>query len=440
MLAVVLAVLGSVQASASLPWLGQPVTAWTPSDLPVFPTSAAVSPAGTVLYVLANNGLIYEYSTTTGKYIGGFGGFGHGAGEFFQPKALTVDPYANIWVADTGNGRVVKLSPSGKQLLSIAMPQPIGVAAGTAEVYALSGLLRAVAERSWAGKDVGGYIATFPSGFSFASNYGSPTNSAVAIAADNAGHSAVVGTVSQRLEDGDRSSCKSPLSTLDPLPDPLVAPAETVFDDHGNALRESYPLDAGAICWTDNPVRWSYGLTGRQGLGIAVDPVSGEMYATTSEGSGPVDGDPVAGPQRPGERHAGAGAGGRHRDGDLHAERPADADQDGDDRRVGSVRRAVRATRPSRLVGLGSLGRRRGAQRRDRAVLHAALRLRLAGEADRRGRAGPAVTHAHRNAFSNMCRKPPAGVKRPRCAAAEHAEAARCPRQAESRRGRGRRA
>jgi hypothetical protein len=52
-------------------------------------------------------------------------------------------------------------------------------------------------------------------------------------------------------------------------------------------MRESYPFDAGAICWTDNPVRWSYGLTGRQGLGIAVDPVSGEMYATTSEGSGP---------------------------------------------------------------------------------------------------------------------------------------------------------
>jgi DNA-binding beta-propeller fold protein YncE len=41
------------------------------------------------------------------------GGRGKGEGEFDSPTAIAVDPNGNILVADTGNGRVEKLSPNG---------------------------------------------------------------------------------------------------------------------------------------------------------------------------------------------------------------------------------------------------------------------------------------------------------------------------------------
>ncbi len=41
------------------------------------------------------------------------GGRGTGKGEFDSPTAMTVDANGNILVADTGNGRIEKFSPTG---------------------------------------------------------------------------------------------------------------------------------------------------------------------------------------------------------------------------------------------------------------------------------------------------------------------------------------
>ena len=47
------------------------------------------------------------------------GGRGTGKGQFDSPTAMAVDPNGNILVADTGNGRIEKFSPTGTFLNSI---------------------------------------------------------------------------------------------------------------------------------------------------------------------------------------------------------------------------------------------------------------------------------------------------------------------------------
>jgi DNA-binding beta-propeller fold protein YncE len=57
------------------------------------------------------------------------GGRGTGKGEFDSPTAIAVDPSGNILVADTGNGRIEKFSPTGTFVTSIGQFEaPNGVA------------------------------------------------------------------------------------------------------------------------------------------------------------------------------------------------------------------------------------------------------------------------------------------------------------------------
>ena len=57
------------------------------------------------------------------------GGRGAGKGEFDSPTAIAVDPSGNILVADTGNGRIEKFSPTGTFVTSIGQFEaPNGIA------------------------------------------------------------------------------------------------------------------------------------------------------------------------------------------------------------------------------------------------------------------------------------------------------------------------
>ena len=57
------------------------------------------------------------------------GGRGTGKGEFDSPTAMAVDPSGNILVADTGNGRIEKFSPTGTFVTSIGQFEaPNGIA------------------------------------------------------------------------------------------------------------------------------------------------------------------------------------------------------------------------------------------------------------------------------------------------------------------------
>jgi DNA-binding beta-propeller fold protein YncE len=56
------------------------------------------------------------------------GGHGSGKGQFDNPHGIAVDNQSNIFVADTGNGRIEKFSPNGSFVTSIAATDPNGVA------------------------------------------------------------------------------------------------------------------------------------------------------------------------------------------------------------------------------------------------------------------------------------------------------------------------
>jgi DNA-binding beta-propeller fold protein YncE len=56
------------------------------------------------------------------------GGHGSGRGQFDNPHGIAVDSAGNIFVADTGNGRIQKFSPNGTFVTSIATTDPNGLA------------------------------------------------------------------------------------------------------------------------------------------------------------------------------------------------------------------------------------------------------------------------------------------------------------------------
>ena len=67
------------------------------------------------------------------------GGLGTRRGKLRHPSDVAVDPWGNLWVADTGNGRVQRLTPTGKPLTSVSVPGVIAVIAGDdGTVWALS--------------------------------------------------------------------------------------------------------------------------------------------------------------------------------------------------------------------------------------------------------------------------------------------------------------
>jgi DNA-binding beta-propeller fold protein YncE len=64
------------------------------------------------------------------------GGNGSGRGQFNNPHGIAVDSAGNIFVADTGNGRIQKFSPNGTFITSIATTDPNGIAIDrAADIY-----------------------------------------------------------------------------------------------------------------------------------------------------------------------------------------------------------------------------------------------------------------------------------------------------------------
>jgi hypothetical protein len=87
--------------------LGDPAT-WKPSDVAI---------AGERLYVAdAENGQVVVLEKETGRELDRFGGFGVEESQRFLPTNLDVDSDGNLYVADSGNGRVFKFDARGKLL------------------------------------------------------------------------------------------------------------------------------------------------------------------------------------------------------------------------------------------------------------------------------------------------------------------------------------
>ncbi len=73
-----------------------------------FPYDLATGPDD-LLYIIEYGGNRLTVATFEGKLIGRYGGPGRGEGQFLTPWGVRVDPRGRVWIADTGNRRMVVL-------------------------------------------------------------------------------------------------------------------------------------------------------------------------------------------------------------------------------------------------------------------------------------------------------------------------------------------
>jgi DNA-binding beta-propeller fold protein YncE len=76
------------------------------------PTGIAVDGNGNVFVADTGNGRIEKFSST-GAFLSTIGTTGSGRGQFAQPNGIAIDRAGNIYVAEAGNHRVQKLAPDG---------------------------------------------------------------------------------------------------------------------------------------------------------------------------------------------------------------------------------------------------------------------------------------------------------------------------------------
>lgn len=119
---------------------------WSRSSTITHPPSTTPTPTVTPTMV----------TVACGSFVGEFGSAGNGAGEFFDPEAIAVDPGGNVYVADTGNHRIQKFAATGSFLLQWGsmgsangqFHSPEGIAADGAGNVFVTDLAPAAATRS----------------------------------------------------------------------------------------------------------------------------------------------------------------------------------------------------------------------------------------------------------------------------------------------------
>lgn len=77
------------------------------------PTGIAVGRSGNVWVMDSGNNRLLKLSAR-GELLHSFGGAGTASGKFAAANFITLDKHGNVYVADTGNNRIQKFSPRGK--------------------------------------------------------------------------------------------------------------------------------------------------------------------------------------------------------------------------------------------------------------------------------------------------------------------------------------
>ncbi len=128
------------------------------------PTGVAVSPTTGNFYVSdTGNNRIVEVSPT-GTLVTSWGSKGTGLGQFANPTQVVVDGHGDVWVANTADHRVDQFSPSGTYLNTVAtttpaptLSAPTGVAECAGHMYVVDEARDVVDEYSLEGE----YLAQY---------------------------------------------------------------------------------------------------------------------------------------------------------------------------------------------------------------------------------------------------------------------------------------
>lgn len=88
-----------------------------PQHAEMYPSGLETSPDGqSVVVADTGNNEVAKYSTSTGQELWRVGSVGAGGGQFENPRDIAIDAANNVYVSDTRNSRIVKLSSSGAWL------------------------------------------------------------------------------------------------------------------------------------------------------------------------------------------------------------------------------------------------------------------------------------------------------------------------------------
>ncbi|HEX5762689.1 MAG TPA: S8 family serine peptidase [Solirubrobacterales bacterium] len=87
------------------------------------PSDVAVDPEGDIWIADTGKHRILEFGTSSqhlgGELLSEIGEQGSEGGEFVRPEGIAVDAEGNVWVADTGNDRIQKLTSNGKYVFQV---------------------------------------------------------------------------------------------------------------------------------------------------------------------------------------------------------------------------------------------------------------------------------------------------------------------------------
>jgi hypothetical protein len=273
---------------------------WTlPADYGVYhPSAIAVSPDGNLVYV-ADGMLRHVIEYTSDGVLVRTWPWKKTLG---TPTSITTDGAGAVYVLYGQTEMIVRYSADGKTVLgSKKVPFARAIAAsGAGRVYVLTNFLNAVGVFNVKGKSIGGFVANLPGqffpktglapdpGIVPETGYDPPYKTvATEIGVDRSGNPIVVGESRQARND-EEPDCSYAIDRdgIDnhPYPDPLVSGEAARFSPTGTHTGYGWLTESPWDCLSG--FGWRSGATNPTGM--AVDPNSGDVFATSDSDLGVI--------------------------------------------------------------------------------------------------------------------------------------------------------